>query len=435
MLRSALKTSFTAPFTARALASALLLTLSTTCVAATVEEQRLEKARADMPALFGSLQSALDQFSASWPQFARIADAETRVAALGRQLFTLQRASVQSGAQADDRPLYWARLFVTRTLRDAATGFAADAATRETLVQVFERHSRGISDIDWQPRAPQRRRVFITGFDPFLLDRHINQSNPSGLAALMLDGKLLRAGDQEIEIEAVLIPVRYADFDQGLIENLLTPLYSETLYRERLYRETLGGAAQTDLVATISMGRREFDLERFPGRRRSAAAPDNLNVYSGGSLSAPVVPLLNGALLDGPEFVEFSLPAAAMQSAQGPYKINDNCQVQTLEKSFCALSLADLHDAIAVQGGGGGYLSNEISYRAIRLRDQLGVTLPVGHIHTPAIRQFEPETELQIVGQIEQMLRAAASTITTTIPTTTTTTTNTTTTKTSPAGK
>ena len=57
-----------------------------------------------------------------------------------------------------------------------------------------------------------------------------------------------------------------------------------------------------------------------------------------------------------------------------------------------------------MRGGGGGYLSNEISYRSIRLRNQLNSDIPTGHIHTPRIAQFEPETEAKIVKQIQTML-------------------------------
>ena len=67
------------------------------------------------------------------------------------------------------------------------------------------------------------------------------------------------------------------------------------------------------MIVTVSMGRTDFDLEHFPGRRRSSGSPDNLNVYSGGDETKPKIPLLNGAVIEGPEFLEFSLPYRAMQ--------------------------------------------------------------------------------------------------------------------------
>ena len=58
-----------------------------------------------------------------------------------------------------------------------------------------------------------------------------------------------------------------------------------------------------------------------------------------------------------------------------------------------------------MESGGGGYLSNEISYRSIRLRNELNSDVPTGHIHTPRIAQFEPQTEAKIVAQIKAMLK------------------------------
>ena len=94
--------------------------------------------------------------------------------------------------------------------------------------------------------------------------------------------------------------------------------------------------------------------------------------------------------------------------AKGPYKINDNRGVTVLinnePKDIIANSLSELLDKVAVQGGGGGYLSNEISYRSIVLRNKLGSTIPTGHIHTPRISDFNAKTNQAIVEQIKAML-------------------------------
>ena len=72
-----------------------------------------------------------------------------------------------------------------------------------------------------------------------------------------------------------------------------------------------------------------------------------------------------------------------MQTAPGAFAINDRRLVTTLDKTFSADNLEQLRWATAVRGGGGGYLSNEISFRSIRLRNQLGSGIPTGHLHTP----------------------------------------------------
>lgn len=368
----------------------LLLALAQTAVAAEpaadVEEARLAQwPAAELPVW----RAELGTFSAALMVSHDEAALLNLAATTGAMLWQKAVRSVQQAAPFDDRPLYWTRLAGQQLLRERAATLALPSTTSQRLWQAFEDASRGLTD---QAYPETGERVFLTGFDPFRLDNDRRQSNPSGLAALALDGKVLVLGARRIQIETVLIPVRFADFDQGLIERVLTPVLTDPQMR---------------LVSTISMGRSGFDLERFPGRRRSADAFDNRNIKTGGTAMQPVLPRWQGSALDGPEFVEFSLPADKMRQVQQPFSVTDNGQVTTLAGAMTARTLAQLQFHTAVNGSGGGYLSNEISYRSIRLRDALGVTLPVGHIHTPAVRGYDAKTERQIVEQIEAMLRAA----------------------------
>ena len=279
------------------------------------------------------------------------------------------------------------------------------------MLEAFEKSSRGHSDLSYKKVSD--KRIFLTGFDPFLLDRNLKQSNPSGLAALLLDGKIIKYSGIidgvkktiTAEINTAMVPVRYKDFDQGAIESLLAPFYALN---------------SVDLITTVSMGRSDFDLEHFPGLRRSSTAPDNVNVYTGANKTNPLIPSLLKAPLLGDEFVLFSLPYQAMMKAKGKYKINDNRGVTKLvsgkaesgkAKDITANNLAELSDKISVQGGGGGYLSNEISYRSIVLRNKLGSTIPTGHIHTPRISGFDENTNQAIIAQIEAMLVQALTEI------------------------
>ena len=74
------------------------------------------------------------------------------------------------------------------------------------------------------------------------------------------------------------------------------------------------------------MGRDQFDLERFPGRRRSSSALGNLQEHTGRQRGVTLSPdCWMAEPLQGPEFVEFSLPAAVMQQCRGRVmKIRDN---------------------------------------------------------------------------------------------------------------
>ena len=294
----------------------------------------------------------------------------------------------------DDRVLYWRRLLEKREFKTACTNEKADALLCTEMLTVFERASRGASDLQFKtPKAANNLHIVVSGFDPFGLDNHIDQSNPSGAAALALDGVQLKHNGLTAEIQAAMFPVRFADFDAGMVETIFEPLIT---------------SGAIDMLVTISMGRSEFDLERFPGRRRSATAPDNLRVRTGASGTKPLIPMLAGQPLDGPEFVEFSLPVTALRRVQTPYPVNDNHTVTTLESGeHDATNLAALRTQTAVRGSGGGYLSNEISYRTVRLVRLHNADVAVGHIHTPRINAYDAQAVIAITKQIRSMLTAS----------------------------
>lgn len=349
-----------------------------------VENARLGQARAQIPeiaVLYADIAERLGTELATASSNSRA----QAIASAAAELWQQARSDVQRGA-TDDRALYWGRLSLREIVADSSP-----TDEHEQLLAIVELHSRGHADAEFPDNA--RTRILITGFDPFHLDQHIDQSNPSGLAALQLDGTTLQIGNRSAHIEAATFPVRFDAFDNGMIEDFFAPHYLHD---------------ELSLVVTLSMGRDEFDLERFPGRRRSAESPDNANVLTGASDGDPLVPMLNGQSLAGPEFVEFSLPAAAMVRAAGDWTIRDNRYVQTVESGALeASSLLQLLGETAVRGSGGGYLSNEISYRSIRLRNQLGLTFPIGHIHTPSVRGYQETDERRIVAQISRMLEQA----------------------------
>ncbi len=267
----------------------------------------------------------------------------------------------------DDRPLYWQRLMLIEAL--------ISNGACETDIASFEKASRGQLIFD----ADADYRVLLTGFDPFHLDTSIEQSNPSGVVALQLDDVQVPLGTQSAQIRTAMFPVRFADFDQGTVEARVRPLLEDGV----------------DMIISVSMGRDHFDLERFPGRRRSSPNPDNENCAGGGNMQDPFIP---AGLEQASEFVEFSLPSRVMQTASGRYQVRDNRSVTTLEQGdIQADSLESLSDQTAVQGGGGGYLSNEISFRLVRLLEGTGV--PVGHIHTPRFRGHDAAALKNIVAQ------------------------------------
>lgn len=357
--------------------------------AVTVEESRISKAIAAMPNVADRLSARVNEFTQQVNQDNNYTVLTQLILRHAPALWLDAKNSYRKLTDFDDRPLYWARLQMTKALRTSPGFGKLFANQQQKLLTTFELLSRGQSDIKFDKNT--QKKILITGFDPFFLDRYIDQSNPSGVAALSLDDLVLSIDGKTAEVEVLIVPVRFADFDQGMIEELLTPYIA---------------GKDVDMVITVSMGRENFDLERYPALRRSAKAPDNLNAYTGASKQNPLLPLLKERELDGAEFVEFSLPVMAMQKGAGKYKVNDNRNVSTVSKpkTFAAQSLANIVKQTSVSGSGGGYLSNEISYRSILLRDKYNPLLPVGHIHTPRIKSFDQQALLDIVNQTKNII-------------------------------
>lgn len=271
----------------------------------------------------------------------------------------------------DDRPLYWARLAMTRELRawHAESGLSEAAGVR--LLERLESASRGQDSMTGGAgdRAKGVKRIVVTGFDPFTLDRDIRISNPSGAVALALDGTVIRTADGPARVETAVFPVRWGDFADGTVERAL--------------RRTLPRA---DLFVTVSQGRvGRIDVERYNGAWRGGFG-DNENVSETG-----LVPVKDPATQ--PQWTTTTLPYAAIVAAgTGRFPVYDNTSVTEIPAGGTAPVVrpdGPTPGSAARAGGGGDYLSNEIAYRATLLRDRLGLDIPGGHVHTPVL-QFGP---------------------------------------------
>ena len=306
-----------------------------------VELARLERARALLPDVVGRYDDALREPDAA------------------RRIWRRAVADARAG-RLDDRPLYWARLQLRRMLGERCAG-------------AVEWRSRGF-DIAFPAGEP---RVLLIGFDPFRLHRELGQSNPSGMVALALHGARVAGAN----VRSAVLPVRFRDFDAGLVEELLRPVF-------------VGASGPLTLAMTISMGGEHFDLERFAGRRRAPTQRDNQDVRA----AAPNAPPPDQP--EGPEFLEFSLPAAAMTRVRGRWRVRDN-------RTLRAVNLAALVGATAVAGSGGAFLSNEVTYRSLLLQRRLGAAFPLGHLHTPAIVGHDAAVLADMVAQTRDILTAA----------------------------
>ncbi|MFD5704058.1 pyroglutamyl peptidase [Streptomyces lasiicapitis] len=342
--------------------------------APTVEEQRLDRAVPQEILRRSGFDGVAPGFARDLGRVRSYKEAERLVVRQGQSLWrrAVERAQGRGPATGDlsrddDRPLYWARLGMTRALRAwEPRGFELGDERRQRLLGSLETTSRGQDTIRY-PKGQRIKRVLVTGFDPFTLDRDTRISNPSGATALALDGTVVRTAAGPVRIETAMFPVRWTDFAEGEVERTL---------RRQLPR--------VDLFTTVSQGRvGKFDIERTNGAWRGGFG-DNENLSSTG-----LVPVTDPA--SQPQWTTTTLPYKDIAAADtGRFPVYDNTAVTEIPAGGTTpVQRPDgpTPGSAARAGGGGDYLSNEIAYRATLLRDRLGLRgLPGGHVHTPVLQ-------------------------------------------------
>ncbi|WP_077328727.1 hypothetical protein [Virgibacillus siamensis] len=310
----------------------------------------------------------------------------------------------------DDRPLYWARLSMTKALRQWDPDFNISDTNRQKLLKSLIYTSRGITSIDY-PRGKGVKLILVSGFDPygFGSEYGARHSNPSGAIALQLDGLHFKTNDgQPAIIQSVNFPVLWKPFEQGIVENTFAPYLKQ-------------GFQQIDLMMTLSQGGPgKFDIEGYHGRW-------HVGTDNNGKWRESVIPPVTDWPMPFPlpEFIETTLPASVMINAEtGPLPVNrDNHVCEWLPPEFSKVVCHDngpTPGSKARKGGGGSYLSNEVGYRSNRVRLGLGAyDIPGGHVHIPALdypndpaKYIDPAFKHQrtvIVNQGVELVKAAAN--------------------------
>ncbi|MFF4726946.1 pyroglutamyl peptidase [Streptomyces mirabilis] len=378
----------------------------------TVEEQRLDQAAPQEILRRSGFDTVAPGFARALERAGSFGQAERVVVRQGARLWqrAVDRAQGRGPAggdlsRDDDRPLYWARLGMTREVRQWEPEFGLTDTQRARLLSELEENSRGENTIRY-PHAKGVKRILLTGFDPFTLDRDVRISNPSGATALALDGTTIRTADGPARIETAVFPVRWQDFAQGTVERTL---------RRQLPR--------VDLFTTVSQGRvGRFDVERTNGAWRGGF-PDNENVSR-----TETIPVTDPA--SQPQWTSTTLPYARIVAAPtGRFPVYDHTSVTEIPAGGTDPVVrpdGPTPGSTARAGGGGDYLSNEIAYRATLLRDRLGLhdSLPGGHVHTPVLQfgtgNTDPATgtvtdpefvqnRLDIIAQVRAIVTVAVS--------------------------
>ncbi|MER5800803.1 pyroglutamyl peptidase [Streptomyces mirabilis] len=378
----------------------------------TVEEQRLDQAAPQEILRRSGFDTVAPGFARALERAGSFGQAERVVVRQGARLWqrAVDRAQGRGPAggdlsRDDDRPLYWARLGMTREVRQWEPEFGLTDTQRASLLAELEENSRGENTIRY-PHAKGVKRILLTGFDPFTLDRDVRISNPSGATALALDGTTILTADGPARIETAVFPVRWQDFAEGTVERTL---------RRQLPR--------VDLFTTVSQGRvGRFDVERTNGAWRGGF-PDNENVSR-----TETIPVTDPA--SQPQWTSTTLPYARIVAAPtGRFPVYDHTSVTEIPAGGTDPVVrpdGPTPGSTARAGGGGDYLSNEIAYRATLLRDRLGLhdSLPGGHVHTPVLQfgtgNTDPATgtvtdpefvrnRLDIIAQVRAIVTVAVS--------------------------
>ncbi|GAA1909885.1 hypothetical protein GCM10009737_09060 [Nocardioides lentus] len=345
----------------------------------TVEQERLTRPQPRAILRRSTADEAVAAFARALCDTGSVAAARPVVQDAGRGLWrwATERAQGERRVRGslpggDDRPLYWARVAMTRVL-------AQWAAERDLgvggLTDRLETTSRG-QDTLRVPTARGATRVVVTGFDPFTLDVDARIGNPSGATAIALDGRVVRTADGPVRLETAVFPVRWDDFAAGEVERTLAPF----VRRDPDARQGL------DALVTVSQGRPEqFDLEVWNGANRGGFA-DNANVELTGL--APIPPGYP-TVRPQPQFTRTDLPVGAMARRDtGRYDVVVNPEITERDPATGETRTTRSGPTpgfLAVAGSPGDYLSNEIAYRATLLRDGRRSPHVGGHVHTPVL--------------------------------------------------
>lgn len=321
------------------------------------------------------------------------------------------------GEESHYRPLQH-MLGMARELRRGAST-ADGRALFAAIEEAFEPAARGISTVAFQrqsiPSGFQPMHVLLTGFDPFHFagGRQVaplpGHFNPSGAAVLQLDGQRIDDSQSRVSaaVEGAVLPVSFARFRAGMVESLLG-----------------AHAAQINAVITVSLDpgiapTEDVELEQF------AVGVHELN----NDVLEPV-PALSQGEDPGPALLEAqgNLQEIARSAGVAPDRIDTEVQLDFIEaaeadRALRALGLAtqgqqvvtisdmpalrqiaqtmersaqgggvtfrssngQAFQAIILRGPGGSFLSNEVSYRVLRLLGQQpgGSAATSFHVHTP----------------------------------------------------
>ncbi|MBU6398883.1 MAG: DUF4157 domain-containing protein [Verrucomicrobia bacterium] len=401
-------------------------------------------------------------------------DEATRVGdAAGRKLWSL--AKQPRGTLGDES--HFARLQEARRAIDAIGasrgpgGSLNPVATRlrqslQWLEDALDLAARGVSDLSFGAGGKTVVKTLLTGFDPFDPSGSLKAPakgtwNPAGAAVLALDNQVLPARSSKgrpgtAQVQGVVLPVSYDRFQaggQGLLESVVASNASDLDAAITVSMDP--GIAPT---APVRLERYVVGVHDVPRTDQSGQPTSVLEpIPAAGSGTAGDAIIESNAPLDqiaadtekktGPtagriprpdigekivfRFASSASAAAAVSALNGVVEdprfprdvtVSDHKVIEAILASMVRQANGTeiafrvgtaSFTATVVQGPGGNFLSNEVSYRMLRLLKQLNLPqAPVSfHVHTQGAAPIPQDTSTAEARKARATAQASAGTL------------------------
>ncbi len=321
----------------------------------------------------------------------------------------LDHARAFAGSHGDDRPLYWARLKMAVALKRHPY-YLKSSADRDAAVRALEKASRGYG----AEYVSGGRKVLVLGFDPYALSPDVTRKNVAGVVALALHNQTVGGTDK---LFSAVLPVRYRDFDEGLVAGDGAGIIEEML------APYLTSPDAVDMIVVLAENGMKgyIDVERFAARTRGGE-PDNEDKRPGVSVGTGPgwveyyensLPL---AIFDGltipatPQFVYYD-QGVTYQVPVSPAVIKAHPRDGGTNSKTTDPSITIPPAATVLDGSGRNYLFNEAFYRLAHARVASGSDTVIGMLSIPAPENTAAPamTMTQIIDKVKELIGNALS--------------------------
>jgi Domain of unknown function (DUF4157) len=326
-------------------------------------------------------------------------------------------------------------LAMLRGIRDGANPAAAVAvkATFNEIETAFTGTAIGATDVKFGTgAAAPAMRMLLSAFGPFhpsgtLAPPPTGTWNPSAAAVLALDGTKVDVGTEagkpvKAGLEGIVLPVDFETFDRGTVERVVRPLVADTTPVDAVITVSQGIEKKpgTDPLGPIRIERYAVGVRDDPRRGKGltpvpAAPPDPIGpaiiestVPVGDVATRAAAPIKGRPDIAMPQigqeitfrFADKSVANDALKALGLPpqnkrdVEITDPAAIKQIASTTARdpngvdltfKAAGKQFKTTLLEGPGGNFLSNEVSYRVLRMLQQSGSTtaIPSFHVHTP----------------------------------------------------